>query len=141
MSAIGDWLRFAAEDMQMAELALKAEIFNQTCFHAQQCVEKVLKAWLAHHGHVPPRVHQMSLLLKLCPQPLPFPATLETNVLALDRFYIPTRYPDALPGALPHGLPDKRDAEEAFTTANQVLTAVADLLKTSGTAADDPATA
>ena len=91
MSESRDWLHFAAEDLRVAELVLQAGIYNQVCFHAQQCVEKSLKAWLAHHGHLPPRVHQLSLLLKLCPQPLPFPDKVEANILALDRFYIPTR--------------------------------------------------
>lgn len=128
MSESRDWLHFAAEDLRVAELVLQAGIYNQVCFHAQQCVEKSLKAWLAHHGHLPPRVHQLSLLLKLCPQPLPFPDKVEANILALDRFYIPTRYPDALPGSLPYGLPDKSDAEESLAIARQVLTRLNTLL-------------
>ena len=39
----------------------------------------------------------------------------------LDRFYIPTRYPDALAGALPTGLPDGTDAEEALAVATSAL--------------------
>jgi len=39
----------------------------------------------------------------------------------LDRFYIPTRYPDALPGMLPDGLPGARDAREALGMAQQTL--------------------
>jgi len=34
------WIVFAQEDLKMAELALKEEIYNQACFHSQQCVEK-----------------------------------------------------------------------------------------------------
>lgn len=109
MSETPNWLHFAAEDLQVAELTLEAGIYNQTCFHAQQCVEKALKAWPAHHGHAPPRVHQMSLLLRLCPRPLPFPETLEASILTLDRFYIPTRYPDALPGTLSDLATSKED--------------------------------
>ena len=37
------WLAFAREDLRMAELALSESIFNQVCFHAQQCVEKAIK--------------------------------------------------------------------------------------------------
>ena len=37
------WLTFAEQDLHMAALALDAVIFNQTCCHAQQCVEKCLK--------------------------------------------------------------------------------------------------
>lgn len=39
----------------------------------------------------------------------------------LERFYIPTRYPDALPGTLPEGLPGERDAREALDMARQTL--------------------
>jgi HEPN domain-containing protein len=46
MSEASDWIGFAREDLRVAEWAFSAEIYNQTCFHAQQCVEKVLKAWL-----------------------------------------------------------------------------------------------
>lgn len=124
MNGATDWLSFAAEDLQVAELALAAHLYNQVCFHAQQCAEKTLKAWLVHHGQPAPRVHQMGLLLGLCPRPFPFSVALEMDILTLDRFYIPTRYPDALPGILPHGLPAEADAQEALATARQVWEAI-----------------
>ena len=124
MSEAANWLRFAAEDLQVAEWALSARVYNQACFHAQQCVEKALKAWLVHHGLVSPRAHQMSVLLGLAPRPLPFSAEVEEGVVGLDRFYIPTRYPDALPGTLPEGMPGATDAEEASALARQVFAAV-----------------
>jgi HEPN domain-containing protein len=39
----------------------------------------------------------------------------------LDDFYIPARYPDALPGALPEGLPGQEDAAQAFSLAQAVM--------------------
>jgi len=114
-----DWLHFAREDLRVAELALSAQIYSQACFHAQQCVEKALKARLRHHGIVPPRSHQLSLLASLLPDdPL---ADLHSAVVLLDRFYILTRYPDALPGALSDELPNERDAQEALSVAREVL--------------------
>jgi HEPN domain-containing protein len=98
---------------------LSAEIYNQACFHAQQCAEKVLKAWLRYLGTLPPRTHQLSLLLALLPDEVL--ADLRIEITLLDRFYIPTRYPDALAGALPTGLPDVTDANEAFAIAKDVL--------------------
>ena len=86
--------------------------------------EKALKAWLVHQGQPALRVHQMGLLLGLCPRPLPFPAALEIEILTLDRFYILTRYTDALPGALLHGLPIEVDAQEALATAREVWEAI-----------------
>ena len=119
MSEASDWLAFAREDLRVAEWALSAEIYNQACFHAQQCVEKVLKAWLRHLGTLPPRTHQLSLLVALLPDDVL--ADLRIEITLLDRFYIPTRYPDALAGALPTGLPDGTDAKEALTVATSVL--------------------
>ncbi len=39
----------------------------------------------------------------------------------LDRFYIPTRYPDAVPEPLPGGVPRQTDAEEALDLARRAL--------------------
>jgi HEPN domain-containing protein len=47
------WLAFAREDLHMAELAMAETLWNQVCFHAQQGVEKALKAWLADRGETP----------------------------------------------------------------------------------------
>ena len=49
------------------------------------------------------------------------PADIANDIQLLDRFYIPTRYPDALPGALPDDLPTRQDAEQALATAQQVF--------------------
>jgi HEPN domain-containing protein len=81
------WLVFAREDLRMAELALAEGIFNQACFHGQQCVEKALKGWLAGRGQVPPRTHRMADLLPLLPPDLM--SGLNDALLFLDRLYIP----------------------------------------------------
>jgi HEPN domain-containing protein len=38
----------------------------------------------------------------------------------LDDYYIPTRYPDALPGVLPEGLPNRDDASRALGFAKEI---------------------
>lgn len=108
----------------MAELALEAGIYNQVCFHSQQCAEKAVKALLLLQGKTLPRTHLLGDLLNLL-NPNPFAAGLDIQLL--DRFYIPTRYPDALPGSLPEGLPNYEDATEALAVARQVLHTVAAL--------------
>ena len=114
------WLTFAEQDLRMAELALGAEIFNQTCFHAQQCVEKCLKACLTAGGELVPRTHLIAdLLQQVLASAQAAIADLEEDLLALDQFYIPTRYPDALPGSLPEGLPQHPHADMALTTARR----------------------
>jgi HEPN domain-containing protein len=109
------WLAFARQDLRMTELALSEGIYNQACFHAQQCAEKAVKGYLEQLGQTPPRIHLMADLLPLLSTGLL--DTLADALLALDRFYIPTRYPDALPGTLSDGLPGRLDAYEAMATA------------------------
>jgi HEPN domain-containing protein len=113
------WLAFAREDLRMAELALTENILNQVCFHAQQCVEKAIKGWLEQQGQSPPRTHRMADLLTLLPPDLM--GELDDALRLLDRFYIPTRYPDALPGIPLEGIVGKRDAEEALDLAHGAL--------------------
>lgn len=116
------WLTFAREDLRMAELAMAEALWNQVCFHVQQCVEKILKAWLADSGETPPRTHRIIDLVELLGDARL--VGLIDDVRALDRFYIPTRYPDALPGALPEGLPGENEAREALDLARQVMARV-----------------
>ena len=77
----------------MAELAIANNIYNQVCFHAQQCSEKAIKALLTAQGKTPPRSHRLSDLVNLLnPNPL---VAIALDIQLLDRFYLPTRYPDA----------------------------------------------
>jgi len=119
MSESENWLRFAREDLQMADLALAEGLYNQVCFHSQQFAEKALKAWLAHLGESIPRTHRMADLINLMPKDLL--GEMADRLLLLDQFYIPTRYPDALPGSLPDSLPDKNDAQDALNTARELF--------------------
>lgn len=50
------------------------------------------------------------------------------TLAALDDYYIPTRYPDALPGMLPDGLPVREDAETALRLAETTLDATEQFL-------------
>jgi HEPN domain-containing protein len=116
------WVAFAREDMRMAELAYDDGIWNQTCFHVQQCVEKMLKAALARQGVPIPQIHRLSDLLdRVDPVTSQALAHLGPRIRALDRFYTPARYPDALPGTLPEGLPDQPKAAAARNLATEVM--------------------
>ena len=113
------WLGFARQDLRIAELAMSEGLYNQVCFHSEQCVEKVLKAWLAEKGKKIPRTHSMADLLILIPADAL--ADMAEEILLLDRFYIATRYPDALPGSLEEGMPSKDEAQESLDLAKRIL--------------------
>ncbi|WP_448600831.1 HEPN domain-containing protein [Thermoflexus hugenholtzii] len=103
----------------MAEPAFEDEIYNQTCFHAHQAIEKALKACLEAEGKLPPRTHKIAdLMARVRGLSL---SDLEGKLLRMDRFYIPTRYPDDLPGMLPEGWPGREEALEALELAREVL--------------------
>jgi HEPN domain-containing protein len=115
------WLMFAGQDLRMAELAMTEGLHNQVCFHSQQCAEKAIQGLLAHQGRTLPRTHLLGDLFALLD---PNPLTTSVDVQLLDRFYIPTRYPDALPGDLPEGLPNEDDATDALKVARQAFESI-----------------
>ena len=120
MSEAERWLTFAREDLRMADLALRDGIYNQVCFHSQQCVEKALKALVADsRKSAPPRTHGITDLIEMLPSD--WLGDLKNALTKLDDYYIPTRYPDALPGTLPEGLPEQSDAENAVGLARNLL--------------------
>ena len=120
------WLAFAREDLQVAEAVMDEEIYNQVCFHSQQSVKKALKGALVSRDVKPPRTHSITDLLSLFPAD--WPADLRDELVGLDDFYIPTRYPDALPGSLPYGLPGVDEARESLALAQALLQQVEKLI-------------
>ena len=61
-----DWLRHAHSDLAMARHNPDDWIlFESLCFHAQQAVEKALKALMISQGLAVPRTHNLSVLLAL----------------------------------------------------------------------------
>ncbi len=123
------WLAFARDDLRMAELVMTENLYNQVCFHVQQCAEKTIKALLIAQGQTPPRTHRLGDLVNLLDPNLVTAIALDVQLL--DRFYILTRYPDALPGSLPEGLPEASDAQEALSVARQVFEMVTQELRQS----------
>jgi HEPN domain-containing protein len=70
-----EWAAKGEADFSTAARELKAPEspnFDAVCFHAQQCVEKLMKALVIHLGIVPPRIHDLTeldrLLAPVCPQ-------------------------------------------------------------------------
>lgn len=113
------WLYFARDDLAAATAMPEARLFNHVCLHAQQCVEKALKAIIAERGVAPPKTHAITDLLTQMPaDPV---GTDRERITDLDVFYIPPRYPDALPGSLPDGLSGEVDAREALQVASDAL--------------------
>lgn len=116
-----NWFEFAKQDLKISEMALNKKFYNQTCFHCQQAVEKFLKGYLIAKNKEVPKIHFLDELLSLCVQTDKDFEKLRAHCSKLDDYYIPMRYPDALPGILPEGLPNKKDALEAISFAKEVM--------------------
>jgi HEPN domain-containing protein len=67
---VADWLARADEDLQLATYALtmqaQAPPYRLIAYHAQQCAEKCLKAFLVYHNVEFPYTHNIGRLLTLC---------------------------------------------------------------------------
>ena len=120
MSDSSRWIDLAKEDEKMAELALKAKLYNQVCFHCQQGAEKLFKALLLKEKGKFPKIHSLTELLILASGVDKNLIRLKNDCLYLDQFYVPTRYPDAPLGSLLEGQPNKEDAKEAMEILNRI---------------------
>lgn len=121
MSDSRRWIELAVEDEKMAELAYKARLYNQACFHSQQAGEKCLKALLLHTEGKFPKTHSLIELLMLVSLKDESLLELKGDCLYLDQFYVPTRYPDAPLGNLPEGQPTKEDAKKATEILTKIM--------------------
>lgn len=114
------WLARAEDDLAFAHLGFRENYFSQVCFLSQQVVEKCLKAFLLAKGRSYPRQHKVVELAALCTEIQQELEPYKTDLKLLDEFYLPTRYPDAIPGGLAAGLPTG-DAQRALQAAGDIL--------------------
>ncbi len=90
------WLRKAANDLLNISNNLRAEQvpWDTVCFHAQQCAEKTLKAYLVFHGYQPQYTHNLVSLLASCAGMEPGLANLQDDCQLLVGYGVHVRYPD-----------------------------------------------
>ncbi len=112
-----DWLRQAEKDIEKAKLDLNGGYYEWACFTSQQAAEKAIKAVFQRlHGDA--WGHGTKALLENLP--LEDSSQLIEDAKLLDKFYIPTRYPNGLPEGIPHDYFTRREAEEAIRTALRI---------------------
>lgn len=123
------WLDFADRDLQAARLLVDSEyVSNVVLFHAQQCVEKCLKALLEENGVLVPHIHSVVKLNSLVMEEAGISLNLDEDELDLvDAVYIDTRYPSGL-GLLPSGYPTREDAREILRIAERVYNETSEYL-------------
>lgn len=115
------WMRQALQDLDDAKYNLQGRRYNLVCFLAQQSAEKALKAYLYSQGIEEVWGHSVSDLSEDAEKLDASFAELRKKIAALDGYYIPTRYPNGLPGGIPSDTYQAEDADRALRMAKEAI--------------------
>jgi HEPN domain-containing protein len=94
-----EWLTRSEHDLRVAQYLLTMDDPppESVGFHAQQCAEKALKAYLTAHRVPFERRHDLNYLIDLCAPLDPDFEQFRAQVDELTPYAVEFRYPDALP--------------------------------------------
>lgn len=113
----------ARRDLRVAEREMKAKtpMTDIACFHAQQSVEKTLKALLTGKGRVPPRTHGLEDLALLLAEDLPEATTWVDQVAELTPYAVSARNPEFADPSRDEGRAAVALARRVYRWARKVL--------------------
>jgi len=121
-----EWLKASKIDLDSIEYIIQAEhLTTVVAFHAQQSLEKALKALLISKDTTLPKIHALNKLFALVKDDLKVEGFEMIDML--DDLYIESRYPGDL-GLLPYGQPTLEDAQEFYRFAQNIYKQVCRLL-------------
>ena len=110
-----EWLNRARSDLLLSKTKKEGIYLEDLCFHAQQAVEKAIKALLIKKGVEFPYVHDIAELLTLLEKTgQKLPKTIREGE-KLTRFAVFTRYPGIAQTI------SQKEYEEAIKVAEEVL--------------------
>jgi len=119
------WIEIAEEDLLLAKHAftLQSNIpYRLICYHAQQCAEKYLKAFLVSKFIDFPYTHSINVLIKLAPEEFKLMTKLEST-FKLTNYAVARRYPGEYQNI------KKEDAQNAVKLAELVKKIIYGLLE------------
>jgi HEPN domain-containing protein len=115
-----DWFRQAEADLRHARNARDSQDYEWSAFASQQAAEKAIKA-LFQRLHKEAWGHVLSALLAQLSGEAKPDADLIDRAKALDKHYIPTRYPNGFERGAPVDFYTRNEAEEAIKNAEAIL--------------------
>ena len=118
-----EWIRKAEDDYHTIDLLHQSQTASKDiiCFHAQQCIEKYLKAWLQEASIHFTKTHDLKELLNLIVPTIPDWDAWRSDLSMLSRHAVDFRYPGKSATA--------KDAAHAIDVCNTVRQAVRSQLK------------
>jgi HEPN domain-containing protein len=125
------WFQTAESDLETARVLHDNRRYAHACFHAQQAAEKAVKSiWYLRAGD--PWGHSVQRLIDDLRH---FDAGLFENVRdllpvgsKLDKYYIPTRYPNGLPDLVPDLAYFEDDASTAIALSEKLIERIRSLI-------------
>jgi HEPN domain-containing protein len=115
-----DWFRQAVHDLAHARSAAGTGDHDWACFAAQQAAEKALKALAARLGGEAWGHSLLAMVTELATADAEI-QSLREPAIRLDRYYIPTRYPNGFDAGAPLDYFLESDSREAISHADQVI--------------------
>jgi len=94
-----EWLRYAKSDLNTAKHMFMDVYPKETeisCYHAQQCAEKSLKAFLIARETDSPYIHDLIELIGLCTAQEAAFSTIQPYCVSLNPYGVQVRYPNEL---------------------------------------------
>ena len=121
-----EWLKAARDDLLTVEEILdNPHLTHIVAFHAQQCIEKSMKAIIEENEIDIPKIHKLVKLYEKVSFSLD---SLDEEMMSvLDGLYIESRYPGDM-GLLPHGKPSIDEAKEFYSFASNVFDKVCQVI-------------
>lgn len=124
------WWAQATDDRAFVrDMARQARYFDKACFVSQQAAEKAVKACLYAEGRREVLGHADLEFTRDLAQRNPSFKAVEAAAARLDRYYIPTRYPNALPGGTPSESYSAADLASALEDMEAVFAVVERFLR------------
>lgn len=120
MNRAKDWFEQAKDDLKHAKNSLKIGDYGWACFASQQAAEKAVKALYMKNNSVA-WGHSITELLEGLPEEIKPDEKLIEKAKILDKYYIPTRYPNAHPSGPAYKFYTKKEAEEAIKICEEVI--------------------
>ncbi len=116
------WFNEALWDLDTARILHRERRYNAAAFYAHQAAEKAIKA-LLYHVNEAPWGHSIRELLQRYFVKISREANEKLLTLAreLDRHYIPSRYPNALPSGTPHEAYDEETSIRALKASEEII--------------------
>ena len=115
------WFSEAQWDLETARILHESRRYNSCAFICQQAGEKAAKALLYSIGESPFGHSVRELLLRYAEAKNESLEELLSLASELDRHYVPSRYPNAIPSGTPHQSYDEVVSRRALEYATKVI--------------------